>query len=163
MFSLKNGRKLIQYLFIRLLNRLCLDFSNLKEHKCRHSFADTWKPLCSCSGTEHYFLHFLLSNIVPVHKNNDKQFIKNYRPEPLLSSCAKGFGKMIFNSLFKYLDEINVLTSNQAGFHSGDFGVYYLLSKTQKIYEAFDPNPTLDVRRVFLHSSKALDTVYLMA
>ena len=158
MFSLKNGRKLIQYLFIRLLNRLWLGFSNLKEH----SFTDTLKPLCSCSGTEHYFLHFLLSNIVPVHKNNDKQFIKNYRPEPLLSSCAKGFEKMIFNSLFKYLDEINVLTSNQAGFHSGDLGVYYLLSKTLKIYEACDPNPTLDVRRVFLHSSKALDAVYLM-
>ena len=44
---------------VRLLNRLCLGFSNLKEHKSRQNFADTLNPLCSCSleteDTEHYF------------------------------------------------------------------------------------------------------------
>ena len=45
---------------IRLLNRLRLGFSYLREHKFRHNFADTLNPLCSCSleteDTEHYFL-----------------------------------------------------------------------------------------------------------
>ena len=45
---------------IRLLNRLRLGFSHLREHKFRHNFADTLNPLCSCSleteDTEHYFL-----------------------------------------------------------------------------------------------------------
>ena len=44
----------------RLLNRLYLGFSSLKEHKFRHSFAITLNPLCPCSqfqGREHYFLH----------------------------------------------------------------------------------------------------------
>ena len=45
---------------IRLLNRLRLGFSHLREHKFRHNFADTLNLLCSCSleteDTEHYFL-----------------------------------------------------------------------------------------------------------
>ena len=43
-----------------LLNILRLGFSNLREHKFKHNFADTLNPLCSCSfeneDTEHYFL-----------------------------------------------------------------------------------------------------------
>ena len=45
---------------VRLLNRLRLGFSHLREHKFRHNFADTLNPLCSCSleteDTEYYFL-----------------------------------------------------------------------------------------------------------
>ena len=48
------------HLVLRLLNRFCLGFSHLREHKFRHTFADTLKPLCPCSleteDTEHYFL-----------------------------------------------------------------------------------------------------------
>ena len=47
---------------IRLLNRLRLGFSHLREHRFKHNFADTLNPLCSCSlendNTEHYFLHY---------------------------------------------------------------------------------------------------------
>ena len=43
-----------------LLNRLCLSFSNLWEHKFTLKFPDTLNPLCPCSleteDTEHYFL-----------------------------------------------------------------------------------------------------------
>ena len=45
---------------VRLLNRLRLGFSHLREHKFRHNLADTLNPLCSCTleteDTEHYFL-----------------------------------------------------------------------------------------------------------
>ena len=45
---------------IRLLNRLPLGFSHLREHKFRYKFADSLNPLCSCSleteDTKHYFL-----------------------------------------------------------------------------------------------------------
>ena len=34
---------------VRLLNRLRLGFSHLREHKFRHNFAGTFYPLCSCS------------------------------------------------------------------------------------------------------------------
>ena len=45
---------------VRLLIRLRLGFSHLRERKFRHNFADTLNPLCLCSpeieDTEHYFL-----------------------------------------------------------------------------------------------------------
>ena len=45
---------------VRLLNRLGLGFSHLREHKFGHNFADTLYPLCSSSfeteDTEPYFL-----------------------------------------------------------------------------------------------------------
>ena len=45
---------------IRLLNRLRLGFSHLREHMFGHNFDDTWNPLCSCcletEDTEHCFL-----------------------------------------------------------------------------------------------------------
>ena len=45
---------------VRLINRLCLGFGHLKQHKFRHNFADTLNLLCSCSleseDAENYFL-----------------------------------------------------------------------------------------------------------
>ena len=44
---------------VRLLNRLRLGFSHLREHKFRRNFADILNPLCSCSleteDKKHYF------------------------------------------------------------------------------------------------------------
>ena len=46
---------------IRLLTRLCLDLSHLREHKFKHSFQHCLNPLCFCvNGIEtstHYLLH----------------------------------------------------------------------------------------------------------
>ena len=45
---------------VRILNRMRLGFSHLREHTFRHNFADTLNPLCLCyletEDTEHYFL-----------------------------------------------------------------------------------------------------------
>ena len=44
----------------KLLNRLWLGFSHLREHKFRHNFADTVNTLCSCAleteSKDHFFL-----------------------------------------------------------------------------------------------------------
>ena len=46
---------------IKLLTRLHVGLSHLREHKFRHNFQDTINPLCSCSleieSTSHFFLH----------------------------------------------------------------------------------------------------------
>ena len=45
---------------VRLINRMRLGFSYLREHKFGHNFANTANPLCSCilktENTEHFFL-----------------------------------------------------------------------------------------------------------
>ena len=44
----------------KLLSRLKLGFSHLREHKFRHNFGETLNPLCSCAleteSTDHFFL-----------------------------------------------------------------------------------------------------------
>ena len=81
--------------------------------------------------------------------------ITNYRPVSLLPICGKVFEKIIFNSLFVYLNNNNLLNSNQSGFRPGDSCVNQLISITHGIYKTYDANPSLEVRGVFLDSSKA--------
>ena len=46
---------------IKLLTRLRLGLSHLRDHKFRHCFQDTLNPLCDCGNdtetTTHFFLH----------------------------------------------------------------------------------------------------------
>ena len=100
------------------------------------------------------------SNIIPVHKKNDKQLINNYLPISLLPIFGKIFEKIIFNRIYNFLSEENLLNHNQSGFHASDSYVNQLLSITHKIFEAFDCNSTLEVRSVFLDISKAFDKVW---
>ena len=55
-----------------------------------------------------------MSSVIPVHKKGDKQVVKNYRPVSLLPIFA------IFNSLFEFLHENNLLNENQSGFRPSD-------------------------------------------
>ena len=101
------------------------------------------------------------SNIILVHKKQtDKQIIDNYRPVSLLPICGKIFEKLLFNSIFKFLDDNNLLSSNQSGFRPSDSCEYQLLSIVHDIYASFDCCPSLEVRGVFLDISKAFDRVW---
>ena len=75
--------------------------------------------LC-CPSTETYFSKypgdFYISQYVeigkcyPIFKKNDKQLGKNYRPISLLPICSKLFEKMIFTSLYSYLNNNSLIT-----------------------------------------------------
>ena len=60
------------------------------------------------------------SNIVPVYKKGEKQIVDNYRQVSLLPILGKIFEKIIFNSIFEYLEENNLLCLNQSGFRPSD-------------------------------------------
>ena len=100
------------------------------------------------------------SNVVPVHKKGDKQVVDNYRPVSLLPIFGKILERLIFNSLFEFLHENNLLNENQSGFRPSDSCEYQLLSIVHDIYASFDCNPPRDVRGVFLDISKAFDRVW---
>ena len=70
-------------------------------------------------------------NIVPIHKKGDKQILKNYRPVSLLPICGKIFERLIFNELFNFLLENNLISPNQSGFKPGDSCINQLLSITK--------------------------------
>ena len=100
------------------------------------------------------------SNILPVRKKNDKRLVNKNRPIPLLPIFGKIFEKPIFNRIYNFLLEENLLNPNQSGFRSSDSCVNQLLAVTHEIFEAFDCNPPLEVRSVFLDMPKAFDRVW---
>ena len=87
------------------------------------------------------------------------QLINNYRPVSLLPIFGKIFERIIF-SIYKYLDEHNLLSPNQSGFRPKDSCVYQFLEITHNIFSSFDCNPTLETRAVFLEISKAFNKVW---
>ena len=99
-------------------------------------------------------------NIIPVHKKDSKNLVKNYRPISLLPIFGKIFEKVIYNSLFEYFQENHFLSDKQSGFRAGDSCISQLLAITHEIYKSFDCNPSLETRGVFLDISKAFDKVW---
>ena len=74
--------------------------------------------------------------------------------------CGKIFEKVIFNKIYNFLLEESLLNSNQSGFRPGDSCIKQLLAIAHEIFEAFDCNPSLEVRSVFLDISKVFDKVW---
>ena len=97
------------------------------------------------------------ANVVPVHKKDNKQTLKNYRPVSLLPICGKIFERLIYNSLFEFFIANELIFSNQYGFKPDDSCINQLLSITHETYKSFDNG--YEVRGVYLDISKAFDKV----
>ena len=89
-------------------------------------------------------------NVVPVHKRNNKQLLKNYQPISLLPICGKVLDRLPYNSMFEFFIQNNLITPNQSGFKTGDSCINKIIS--------FDDG--YEVRGVFLDMSKALDKLW---
>ena len=85
---------------------------------------------------------------------------ENYRPISLLPVLGKIFEKLISDTVHKHLDLNDLLNPNQSGFRPGDSTINQSISIVHTISEAFDCNPTLEVRSVYLDISKAFDRVW---
>ena len=126
-------------------NSLIIPLKLIFQNCLRHGiFPETWKR----------------ANVVPVHKKNEKNLKENYRPISLLPIFSKILEKLIYESLYSHLERENLLNPNQSGFRPGDSTINQLLSITHSVFEAFDCNPTLEVRSVYLDISKAFDRVW---
>ena len=76
---------------------LMLEFETaLKEKK----FPDIWKK----------------ANVFPVHKNEEKNLLKNYRPISSLPIFSKVSERIIYNSLFNHFISSKLFTPSQSGF-----------------------------------------------
>ena len=70
------------------------------------------------------------------------------------------FEKIIFNKIYNFLLEENLLNTNQSGIRPSDSCINQLISSALEIFEVFDCNPSLEVRLVFSDISKAFDKVW---
>ena len=91
-----------------LTEPLSIIFNNCIDHGV---FPDTWK----------------MPHIIPIHKTDDKRSLNNYSPVSLLPICGKIFERTIFNDVFAFLENNNLLTPKQSGFRSNDSCVSQLI------------------------------------
>ena len=76
----------------------------------------------------------------------------------MLPICGKILERLIFNEIFSFFIENNLISSNESGFKPGDSRIKQLLPINHKIYKSFDNG--FEVRGVFVDISKAFDKVW---
>ena len=77
---------------------------------------------------------------------------------PLLPICGKFFERLIYNSLFEFFIENELISSNQSGFKQSESCINQPLSITHEIYKSADDGH--EVRGVFPDVSKTFDKVW---
>ena len=98
-----------------------------------------------------------LADVVPLYKAKEKFLETNYRPISLLTTMSKILEKVVYNRVYKFLDDNDQLYENQYGFrsrHSCDNAIGDVISHIVKNLEV---NKTSAV--LFLDLSKAFDTL----
>lgn len=97
------------------------------------------------------------AKVFPVHKGNAKDDPNNYRPISVLPVVAKVFEKLVYDQVYHYLNENNILSQFQSGFRSANSTVTALLQATENWYKNIDCGYINGV--VLVDLSKAFDTV----
>ena len=98
------------------------------------------------------------SNVVPLFKKKTISKSWHYRSISLRPVSGKIFARLLYDSMFKFLTENNLVSQNQSGFKPGYSCTNQLLSITHEIYKSF--NDGCEVRSAFLDMSKAFDNVW---
>ena len=100
------------------------------------------------------------SNIIPVYKKSKNRNFENNCSISLLPIFSKVFEKIIFNKMYTFLQDEQLLNPNKSGFRPSDLCINQLLSITHEISQSLDATPPLEVRLDFLDISKAFDKVW---
>ena len=98
------------------------------------------------------------ANVQPIHKKDSRQIKSNYRPISLLPVCGKILEKIVFDELYAFLNNNNLISSDQSGFRPGDSTINQLISITSTIFDTFEDFD--ETRALFLDISKAFDKVW---
>ena len=80
--------------------------------------------------------------VVPAQKQN----LKNYRPVSLLPVAGKIFERLLYNNMYEFFTDNNLISPNHSGFKPGDSCVNKLLSITHDIHKSFDDG--LEIRGI---------------
>ena len=98
-----------------------------------------------------------IAKVTPLFKKGDNALMDNYRPISVIPYFLKILERIIYNRLYSFFSENNILYKKQFGFqkqHSTDHAIVYLVNE---ILNSFENNCyTLGV---FIDLTKAFDTV----
>ena len=98
-----------------------------------------------------------IAKVTPIYKAGDNSNVSNYRPISVLPCFSKILERLMYNRLYKYLKEYNILYEKQLGFQSVYSTNDAIVQLVDKIFDSFEKEQfTLGV---FIDLSKAFDTV----
>ena len=83
------------------------------------------------------------------HIKNDKHYLQ-WLSCFFITNLQQNFECIIYNPVFLYLENNELLTPQQFGFHPNDSCIYQLISIVHNIHVDFDHHPLLEVRGIFL-------------
>ena len=98
-----------------------------------------------------------IGKITPIHKKDNKENLENYRPVSTLPVFGKIFEKIIFERLYNFFMEKNILSSSQFGFrkkHSTAHAVHHSIDIINEAHKNRE-----HVIGIFIDLSKAFDTL----
>jgi hypothetical protein len=96
-----------------------------------------------------------LSNIIPLHKKGDKNYVENYRPISLMCVVGKVLKRCIYNRLVDHVWKL--ISDCQHGFVRGKSCTSELLSVLDRIGKNLDMGLQTDI--LYLGIAKAFDTI----
>ena len=98
-----------------------------------------------------------IANVTPLHKKEEKKYVKNYRPISLTSISWKIMEKIIRDKIMDHMEENLPFALDQHGFRKGKFCVTQLLGTLNDWTNNIDKGNGTDV--IHLDFQKAFDTV----
>ena len=98
-----------------------------------------------------------IAKLTPIFKTGETTNLSNYRPISVLPCFYKILEKIMYNKLYRYFTEHNILYSKQFGFQRNNSTEHAIIQLYDQICESFEQNKfTLGL---FIDFSKAFDTV----
>ena len=98
-----------------------------------------------------------IARITPIFKSGERELVSNYRPISVLTCFSKILERIMYNRLYSFIVENNVLYNKQFGFQKEHSTEHAILQLTNQILQSFDEDKfTIGV---FIDLSKAFDTV----
>ena len=97
------------------------------------------------------------AKVIPVHKKDSKLDFSNYRPISLLSNVEKILEKLMYNRIYKFFSDNNLIYSLQFGFRQKYSTVHALIILTESIRKNLDEGNI--GCGIFVDLQKAFDTV----
>ena len=98
-----------------------------------------------------------ISRVHPIYKNGNRSHMTNYRPISVLPITAKILEKLVFNQLYTYFNDNNIINVNQSGFRPGHSTLTALLKVTEDWLHSMDLGKIIGMATIDLR--KAFDTV----
>ena len=98
-----------------------------------------------------------IAKVIPLFKKGDEHILDNYRPISLLPAISKVFEKIVFNQLYQYFTDNDLIFTSQYGFrklHSTEFASIELVDRISQYMDS----GKLPLS-IFLDLSKAFDTL----